>query len=784
MNYCATNTHTTIVQRLRVRGLVQGVGFRPTVWRVANELQLSGDVCNDGSGVLINLIGSADQLARFSSELQAQCPPLARIDSIEEIDADPNLAYVGFHIVESQQTDVHTGVVADAATCPECLQDTLDRGNRRYLYPFTNCTHCGPRFSIVRAIPYDRANTSMQEFELCEDCAAEYGEPSDRRFHAQPNACPLCGPHVWLSDAQGAMIGCADPVAEAAARLEAGQIVAIKGIGGMHLACDARNAEALNKLRERKHRPHKPLALMASDVAEVRNYCQVSDAEAEALNSPAAPIVVLPMRAPGLLPDAVAPGQKQLGFMLPYSPLHHLLMRRLGGPIVLTSGNLSEEPQCTENEDALKRLNQIADCQLLHNRPIVNRIDDSVVRFDLGEQRMLRRARGYAPAQLALPPGFEQADGLLALGGELKNTFCLIKDGQAILSQHMGDLEDARTFEDYQHNLELYKSLYAFEPETLVIDEHPEYVSAKLGRDWATQQDLLLEPTQHHHAHIASCLGDNGVDIDHAKVIGIALDGLGMGDDGSLWGGEILHADYRGYIRLARLKPVALPGGAQAMREPWRNTYAHLQAAGLWDELAGSQAPLALVQQLQDQPLQTLDIMLERGLNCPPCSSAGRLFDAVAAALELTPARCSYEGQAAMSLEALVDAAQLAEASAYPFALSEQDDLLQLEPTPMWQALLADLADGTDKALIAARFHKGLAQALVDLAAQLAQQYASDTVALSGGVLQNRTLLGLLHDGLSERGLNVLSHRSVPANDGGLSLGQALIAAARQQHRR
>lgn len=773
-----------IARCLRVRGLVQGVGFRPTVWRIANDLMLAGNVCNDGSGVLIKLFGVAATLDRFVEELYAQCPPLARIDSIEEILANDTMLSDGFHIVESQGTQVQTGVVADAATCPACLEEIRSADNRRYRYAFSNCTHCGPRFSIIQAIPYDRANTSMRHFDLCEECSAEYSNPADRRFHAQPNACGSCGPQVWLTDTSGEPIACDDAIALAAAKLKAGSIVAIKGIGGIHLACDANNANAIATLRKRKHRPHKPLALMARDVKQVRRYCQVDQQEADTLLAPAAPVVVLARKTSPVLSSLIAPGQRHWGFMLPYSPLHHLLMDELSGPIVLTSGNLSDEPQCTDNQDATARLTDIADYFLLHDRPIINRIDDSVVRYNLGKLRMLRRARGYAPAQIKLPPGFETTNGILALGGELKNTFCLLKDGHAILSQHMGDLEDARTFSDFQHNLDLYQSLYDFVPQHLVIDAHPEYVSSKQGKAWAEPQGLTLSTVQHHHAHIASCMADNGLPLDHPPILGIALDGLGMGDADTLWGGELLLADYQGLRRLGGLKPVALIGGAKAMYEPWRNTYAHLQSAGLWQPLSQAHSALPLVKQLQQQPLQTIDAMLAQKLNCPLCSSAGRLFDAVAAALALTPEQCSFEGQAAMALEALVDEACLSHESPYPFNIINSENDLLIDPKPMWQSLLKDLQLNTEPHIIATRFHKGLADTLVQLATDLSQQQHIQTVALSGGVFQNRTLFERVHQGLQHAGLKVLSHHQVPANDGGLSLGQALVAAARQTTRR
>ena len=773
---------------IRIRGLVQGVGFRPTVWRIASELHLSGDVRNDGAGVLVRLREPPDRVDRFCERLRAECPPLARIDALERGVLDEALTTTGFHILASDPTAVRTAVVPDAATCPACLAEILDPADRRFRYPFTNCTHCGPRLSIVRGIPYDRANTSMAEFPMCPACAAEYAEPTNRRFHAQPNACGHCGPQVWLQDAQGARLdpvalGAADAIAAAAQALAAGRIVAIKGIGGFHLACDATDAAAVAELRRRKRRYHKPFALMARDVDALLPYAAPSVAERALLTGPAAPIVLLAVRpdAPPLAPD-IAPGQTTLGFMLPYSPVHHLLLAdwyALGraGPLVMTSGNLSDEPQCIDNRDADGRLGGIADLFLLHDRAIVNRVDDSVVRSMDGAPRLLRRARGYAPAPLPLPAGFAIAPRVLALGGELKNTLCLLREGQAVLSQHLGDLEDARTADEYLRTIELYEALFQHRPELLAVDAHPDYRSSRYGRDRGARDGLPVVVVQHHHAHIASVLADNGRALDAAPVLGIALDGLGYGDDGTLWGGEFLLADYRDYTRVAYLKPAAMPGGTRAILEPWRNAYAQIVEHFGWDAYAVRWPGLDLTAWLTGQPLEMLDAMLARGLNSPPSSSCGRLFDAVAAALGVCRAGVSYEGQAAVELEALAVGAP-PDPVAYPMGLTATPPF-QLDPAPLWAALFDDLAAGTAPARVAARFHRGLARGVVDLAGRLAAAHGVDTAALSGGVFQNRLLFETVSDGLRALGLRVLAHRQVPANDGGLSLGQAAVAAAR-----
>jgi len=776
--------HELSVRALRVCGLVQGVGFRPTVWRLANERNLSGTVRNDGKGVLIHIFTNTETLNNFTQDLLAQCPPLARIDSIEEILNSDEISNDDFQIIKSAQTEIATGIIADAATCTVCLHELNNTTDRRYRYPFLNCTHCGPRFSIVSRIPYDRANTSMSTFKLCNSCDSEYKDPADRRFHAQPTACETCGPTVFLCDDKGKTITSTDPIAEAAKQLKLGAIIAIKGIGGIHLACDASNKLAIEHLRQQKNRPHKPLALMAKNIEQIRIYCTLSEVEKDALLSPAAPIVILDTHEPQLLPSNVAPDQKQWGFMLPYSPLHHLLMAALDCPIVLTSGNLSDEPQCTDNDDAINRLNDIAELFLLHDRPIENRIDDSVVRQMDGRIQVLRRARGYAPSHISLPAGFDHHPPLLAFGGELKSTFCLLKNGYAILSQHMGDLEDARTYDDYRKNLSLYLDLYAHQAKVLAADKHPEYLSSKLASEWAETKNLPLTQVQHHHAHIAACMIDNQIGLDEGPVIGVAFDGLGFADDGTLWGGEFLLADYQGYKRLAHLKPVVMPGGSQAMREPWRNTWAQLNSNFGWDAFTQEYASLELSQTLNKHPVKTLQQMINKNINSPLSSSAGRLFDAIAAATGLAPQQCSYEGQAAMALEASIDKQTLAQVSPYQFDLNKQGDVYQIDTKPMWTSLLDNLKAKTEASIIAARFHRGLAQSIIETASLLSEKNGINRVALSGGVFQNRCLLELVVSGLEHRNIQVLTHHQIPANDGGIALGQAVIAAAQEIKRR
>lgn len=775
-------------ERIRVRGLVQGVGFRPTVWRLAQDLGLTGEVRNDGEGVLIRIWGPPPERDRFCAELLVQCPPLARIDALERQPCDEPPPAAGFRIVASVAGSVHTGIVPDAATCPACRRELFDPADRRYRYPFINCTHCGPRLSIVAAIPYDRANTSMAVFAMCAACQREYEDPGDRRFHAQPNACAICGPRVWISERGGqaldpAVLGAVDAIAAASHLLGQGAIVAIKGIGGFHLACDATDARAVAELRRRKARFAKPFALMARDLDVIRRFARLDAIEAEQLASVAAPILLLAADGAERVADEVAPGQTTIGFMLPYSPIHHLLLDAWERPLVMTSGNRSDEPQCTDNDEAAERLHGLADYWLWHDRAIVNRVDDSVVRILDGAPRLLRRARGYAPAPLNLPPGFAAGPPILAFGGELKNTICLLQDGQAVLSQHLGDLEDARTAREYERTIDLYLELFRHQPAWFALDHHPGYRSTLVGIERAARAEVPIRRIQHHHAHIAAVLADNGWPLAGGRVLGIALDGLGYGADGTLWGGELVLADYAGYERVGWLAPTPLPGGGKAILEPWRTAYAHLATHLGWERVRAAYPDLEVVQWLADRPLEILDRQMATGFNAPVTSACGRLFDAVAAVLGIGRGGIQYEGQAAIELEALACRAGDDDTSAYPFAWREAvegapSDTIELDPTPMWQALLADLAAGRSAPEVAVRFHRGLAEAVANGAARLAARHHCSTTALSGGVFQNRLLFEDLALRLRGLGLVVLAHRQVPTNDGGLSLGQAVVAAA------
>ena len=771
-------------EAIRVTGTVQGVGFRPFVWRLAQQYQLRGRVWNDGEGVVIHVWGTDQAIATFRDQLRLTAPPLTHIEDLHAIILMDMAIPDNFSIVESQPGKALTNISPDAATCPQCLAEIHNPADRRYRYPFTNCTHCGPRLSIIQGIPYDRANTSMRLFTMCPECQAEYDNPADRRFHAQPNACKTCGPSLWLENALGERVvadGVLDDIDNAVRFIKQGYILAIKGIGGFHLACDATNENVLDLLRKRKHRYHKPFALMARDINVIRRYAEMTDEEAGLLQSPATPIVILRAKAKSALPEAVAPGQNSLGFMLPYTPLHSLLIQGFDVPLVMTSGNRSDEVQCITNNQAREQLHGVADFFLLHNRDIVNRLDDSVARIVDGRPQLLRRARGYAPSPLRLPKGFGGGRVILAMGAELKNSFCLAKEDKAIVSQHQGDLEDTSVFKDYRHNIKLYQRLYDCRPDLIAVDEHPEYISSKFGKELAATHDLPLIKVQHHHAHIAACMVEHGLPLDSKPVLGIVLDGLGYsGNSGKvseLWGSEFLLADYRGFQRLASFQPIAMLGGSRAIMEPWRNTFAHLHQCLGWEHVRKQYQDLAFVKLMQHKPVTNLLTMLEKGINSPKSASAGRLFDAVAALLGVCPDGVSYEGQAAIQLEAIAEP-DFATSKPYPYTVSRdgESNKLRIDWRSFWQAILLDAANGNPAESIAGRFHQTLVQVIIDLVQRLSQQHDFAHVVLSGGVMQNQLLLDHVTKALSGLPISFLIPRQYPANDGGIALGQAAVA--------
>ncbi len=758
---------------IRVTGVVQGVGFRPFVYGLAARLALTGWVRNTSAGVEIEADGSAEALADFARALREQAPPLARIEAVAVAER-PAGGFARFEIQASQPVaGAFQPIAPDVSVCPDCLRELFDPGDRRYRYPFINCTHCGPRFTIIQDIPYDRPQTTMAGFALCPDCEHEYHDPLDRRFHAQPVACPVCGPRVWLEAGPGGLsvpAELADPIALARRWLAEGRILALKGLGGFHLACDATSAAAVAELRQRKRRVEKPFALMVPDAATAERFCRLSPAERALLESRERPIVLLARRPVTAIAPAVAPGQATLGVMLPYTPLHHLLLEPAPGfpaALVMTSGNLSEEPIVTDNAEARERLRDLADAFLLHDRPIHTRCDDSVVRVATVEPPAiihLRRSRGYAPAPLSLP--FD-APPLLAAGAELKNTFCLARDRYAFLSHHIGDLENYETLRAFEAGCAHFERLFRVTPQAVVYDLHPNYLATRYALERAEREGLPAIGVQHHHAHIAACLADNAW-APGRPVLGLAFDGTGYGEDGAIWGGEFLIADYAGYERALHLKYVPLPGGDRAVREPWRVALAWLAQAGL--EWADDLAPVRHAQH-HAPALKALRHQLHTGFNAPLTSSLGRLFDA-AAALAGVRQTVTYEAQAAIEFEALVNPH---ETGAYELALTGDE----LDPAPLFRALVADLRAGQPAGVIAARFHNGLAEAAVEACRQLRARTGLNVVALSGGVWQNQTLAARTGPRLRAAGFEVLTHQQVPANDGGLALGQSASAAQR-----
>jgi hydrogenase maturation protein HypF len=734
---------------IRIRGVVQGVGFRPFVYNLARSLGLAGYVLNSSAGVVAEAEGLPDTLDRFVASLRKEAPPLARIEEMQVAEIVP-LGERGFTIRESRAQEGEFALVSpDVATCPDCYRDFTDPANRRFGYAFTNCTNCGPRYTIIRDIPYDRPNTTMAGFRMCGACQAEYDDPGDRRFHAQPNACAACGPQLSAS------------IAEAQRRLSEGAIVAIRGLGGFHLACDPRNDGAVRLLRERKRRSDKPFALMARDLAAVAAFCTVPEDDRRALTSPRRPIVILPRRTDAGISGAVSPGNNTIGVMLPYTPLHHLLFA--GEPhqapdvLVMTSGNLSEEPIVTANEEALERLRPLADWFLLHDRDIYMRADDSVVRTFEGVERVLRRSRGFVPQAIDL--GMEVAE-IRACGGELKNTFCLSKGRYAVLSQHIGDMENYETLVFFEETLANLKKLFRVEPRAVAHDLHPAYMSTQYAMRVPGLEKIGV---QHHHAHIASCMAENGL---RGKVIGVAMDGTGYGTDGKIWGGEFMVADYGGFERRAHLRYVPLAGGDAAVRQPWRPALAYLaDTFGPSTEFP----ELAIWRDVPESLRKVVRSMIAHGVNAVETSSCGRLFDAVASIVGVRQ-QISFEGQAAIELET---AAADGVADGYPFGLDT--DIVDFRPAV--ERIVAEGRGGTPVGMIAARFHNTVAEAIVEVCRRLRAEEKLNRVCLSGGTFQNIKLLARTVAGLRQLEFKVFMHAQVPPNDGGISLGQAVVAA-------
>ncbi len=749
--------------RISVGGIVQGVGFRPFIYRLAHRYGLAGHVLNNPEGVNIEVQGRLDSVSDFISAISAERPPQARVDTVSAHFADLT-DEDRFVIRESTAAPERTVLISpDIATCEDCLIELRDKTDRRFGYPFINCTNCGPRYTIIGDIPYDRARTTMHVFPMCPECAAEYADPLNRRFHAEPNACWICGPRLEIKDSSGTVLECADPIAAVQEALNKGKIVAVKGLGGFHLAVDAAQGEAVRRLRARKHREEKPLAIMAKDIPTIRAFAEVSEAEVKLLSGPARPIVLLKKLRDCRIAEAVAPGNRNLGVMLPYTPLHHMLLDYGFVALVMTSANISEEPIAIDTADALQRLSGIADLYLDHNRDILSRCDDSVVRVFEDHTIFLRRSRGWVPVPVTIETS---PRSILAVGAHLKSTIAVTRRNQVFISQHIGDLENLRAFEFFRNVVSQLAKIVEVKPEIIAHDMHPDYLSTKFAESMKGRHTVAV---QHHHAHIASCLGEAGTD---GPVIGMALDGTGYGPDGTIWGCEVLTATRKSYERVGHLDTVGMPGGEVAVRQPWRMAVSHLRHA-FGTEL-DTRDIVALVGR-SEREVDLVSTLLARGVNCPVTSSCGRLFDAVSSLCRVRN-EITYEGQAAIELEMVADEA---EAGSYPVVVEDCDGMLILRTEQLLRQLVREIKSGVDRSVISARFHNWMAAGLVEFALRLRDRYRIGVVALSGGCFQNEILLRRARTGLLENGFKVLINRVVPANDGGISFGQAVVAAAR-----
>lgn len=753
--------------RISAKGVVQGVGFRPFIYGLAKKYRLNGWVRNTSEDVKIEVEGERGPIDSFISAIATEAPPLARVEELS-VSFDSPAGYTVFEIRSSEaQPGKYQLVSPDIATCRPCIDDVFTPGNRRRRYPFTNCTNCGPRFTIIKDIPYDRPLTTMSPFKMCPDCRREYDDPLDRRFHAQPNACPACGPQLELTDNKGKAAGCSDVIAKIAELLTAGSIVAIKGLGGFLLACNAEDAAAVTLLRRRKHRPSKPLAVMLKDIEGVRKHCSVSDVEEKLLSSPQAPIVLLEWKGASTICHETAPGLKYIGVMLPYTPLHHLILRETGLPLVMTSGNISEEPIAGQNGEALRRLGDIADYFILHDRDIHSTYDDSVAIVANRQPVLVRRARGYAPFPISLT---FTAPQILACGAGEKNTFCLTRDNHAFISQHIGDMENIETLEHYERTVALYKQLFRINPTIIAYDMHPDYLPTKYALEQVERHGLQPVAVQHHHAHIASCLADNGKE---GPVIGVTFDGTGYGTDGHIWGGEFLVADYKGFRRAGQLQYLPLPGGALAIKKPYRTALGYilsLLGEGALDNRPGFPG------KIDADERELVCRQVKSNFNSPLTSSMGRLFDAVSAMAGIC-STIDYEAQAAIGIEmAAYDAP--GEEGSYPFSLIGGDGYSTIMLHGLVAAILDDLWKGCAlHSTVAMKFHNTVAAMTRDVCVKIRGESGLNSVALSGGCFQNRLLLARVTDLLDKSGFDVLTHKDVPANDGGISLGQAVIAA-------
>ncbi len=761
-------------KKIKIQGIVQGVGFRPFVYRLAVSLNLKGFVLNTVRGVEIEVEGRSDLIERFMDVLPKQIPPASRITKMESSDLSPQNDFE-FQILSSRKKEKRSALISpDIGICEDCLRELFDPEDRRYQYPFINCTNCGPRYTILQEIPYDRPNTTMSVFKMCPECQREYDDPENRRFHAQPNACPVCGPEVWLTNSKGQKVQIEDPILETVRLLQSGKIVAIKGLGGFHLACDAENHRTVSILRARKHREEKPLAVMAPNLSAISKFAETTDQERDLLFSPRRPIVLLKKKSSHPLSKEVAPKNDYFGVMLPYTPLHYLILREKFTALVMTSGNLSEEPIAIGNEEAVRRLGTIADFFLMHNRDIYIRSDDSVTRVIRSLPRPVRRSRGIAPVPIFLR---RNIPSILAVGGELKSAICLTQDDRAFMSQHIGDLENAETLAFFEECVAHLEQILRIQPVVLAHDLHPDYLSTQ----WALEEKGIKRiGVQHHHAHIASCLAENGSD---EKVIGLALDGTGYGSDGHVWGGEILIADLKTFQRAAHFDYRPMPGSEKVIREPWRMalsyTYAefskqdHSQDRDFFQYVK----KLPFLKEVGRDSVRTIVKMIENKLDPVMTSSLGRLFDGVAALTGLRNV-VAFEGQAAMELEMAMDnhSEKCTEESRYEFEIIQNRDTLIFSPDKVIQQIVEDVSNKVSIGQISLRFHVGLLHLFLDACCMLRDRFRLNTVALSGGCFQNRFLLENLSDLLKTYQFHVLTHSQVPANDGGLALGQAVVA--------
>ena len=754
------NTPPDLIRKqIRINGIVQGVGFRPFIYNLANRYHLTGTVTNSADGVIIEIQGRESAMDKFSNSIQVEAPPISMISSMNSFEI-PLKRNTAFSILQSQKNvSVNTLISPDIAACPDCLSECFDPKDRRYLYPFINCTNCGPRYTIIENIPYDRPYTSMRFFDLCPDCQKEYNDPNNRRFHAQPNACPDCGPKVQLHDAEGSILTLKNPIKETVELIKKGKIVAIKGLGGYHLAVDATNDQAVMELRKRKLREEKPLAIMVKSLEIANVFCFINQEESEALNSIHSPIVLLKKRKNISIAEDVSPRNDRLGIMLPYTPLHHILFYYDAPPLVMTSANLSEEPICIDNEEAFSRLEGIADFYLTHNRDIYLRSDDSVLIHLDKSLHHIRRSRGYAPS-----PIFVKSKGptVLAVGGELKNTVCLLKNNQAFLSQHIGDLENIEAYSFFTDTINHFQRIFESEPEIIAHDLHPEYLSTK----WAKKQsDIPTLGIQHHHAHLASCMAEHKLD---EPVIGLIMDGTGYGTDGSIWGGEILTGDFSGFHRFAGFEPMPLPGGDAAIKSPWRTAVAYLQKS------FGELPDLSFLKNLSTSPIVE---MVEKNVNCFQTSSCGRLFDAVATMCGgLQTIR--YEGQAAIEFMQETDSLDV---QPFDYQIEMRDNYRQMQVSPIIRSVVQGIRNGENIQTLSGRFHRTLINLFTEIVNIAMNETGLSKVVISGGVFQNHVLFEAIIPKLHGNGFEVFTQKQVPMNDGGISLGQALIA--RQHYR-